>query len=78
MSQSRRKEPQRERSAQENLDLGHARLRSECWAALRPSALRLPRRARKRTRLHLTRPSAPAEARFTSRQAEFLHSPPDG
>lgn len=56
----------------ESLDLGHAGLRSECWAALRQRTLRLPRSARQRTPLHLARPSAPAEARFTPLQGEFI------
>jgi hypothetical protein len=59
-------------AVQESLDLGHACLRSACWAALRHSALRLPRPARKRTPWHVARPSAAAEARFTPPQAEFI------
>ena len=57
---------------QESLDLGHARLRSECWAGPPHNALRSARPQRQRTPLHLARPSAAAEARFTSGQGEFL------
>jgi hypothetical protein len=56
----------------EYLDLGHARLRSECWAPVRCGALRSGRRSRKRSRLHLARPSAAAEARFIPEDGEFL------
>ena len=54
---------------QESLDLGHARLRSECWGG---NALRSARPQRQRTPLHLARSSAAAEAHFTSGQSEFL------
>jgi len=54
--------------AQETLNIGHAGLRSECWAALTP---RSPRPARERTPLHGSRPSQVAEARFTSDGYEF-------
>jgi hypothetical protein len=56
---------------QETLNIGHAGLRSECWAALRQATLRLRRPARKRTPLHCSRPSQVAEARFTSQDYEF-------
>jgi hypothetical protein len=74
-------------AAQETLNIGHARLRSECWpgtsaarwgsgrsesAEGRHAALRLPRPARKRTPLHRARPAQVAEARFTSHDYEFL------
>ncbi len=58
--------------AQESLDLGHAGLRSACWAARRHSARRTPGPARTRTPLHLARPSARADARFTPPQPEFI------
>ena len=54
--------------AQETLNIGHAGLRSECWAALTP---RSRRPARKRTPLHCSRPPQVAEARFTSDGYEF-------
>ena len=57
--------------AQETLDIGHAGLRSECWTALGQAKLRWRRPARKRTRLHCSRPSQVAEARFTSDGYEF-------
>lgn len=57
--------------SQETLNIGHAGLRNECWAALRQAALRLQRPARKRTPLHCSRPSQVAEARFTSDGYEF-------
>lgn len=57
--------------AQDTLNIGHAGLRSECWAALRQATLRLRRPARKRTPLHCSRPSQVAEARFTSDGYEF-------
>jgi hypothetical protein len=57
--------------AQETLNIGHAGLRSECWAALRQATLRLRRPARKRTPLHCSRPSQVAEARFTLNGYEF-------
>jgi hypothetical protein len=57
--------------AQETLNIGHAGLRNECWAALRQAALRLQRPARKRTPLHCSRPSQVAEACFTSDGYEF-------
>jgi hypothetical protein len=56
----------------EYLDLGHARLRSECWAPVRCGAQRSARPSRKRSRLHLARPSAVAEARFIPEHGEFL------
>ena len=56
----------------EYLDLGHARLRNECWAPVRCGAQRSARPARKRSRLHLARPSAAAEARFIPEDGEFL------
>jgi hypothetical protein len=58
--------------AQETLNIGHAGLRNECWAALRQATLRLRRPARKRTPLHCSRPSQVAEARFTSDGYEFI------
>jgi len=57
---------------QESLDLGHARLRSECWTALPCGAPRYRPPRRQRTPLHLVRPSAGAEAHFTSSQGEYL------
>lgn len=56
----------------EYLDLGHARLRNECWAPVRCGAQRWARPARKRSALHLARPSAAAEARFIPEDGEFL------
>lgn len=56
----------------EYLDLGHARLRNECWAPIRCGAQRSARPVRKRSPLHLQRPSAAAEARFTADDGEFL------
>ena len=56
----------------EYLDLGHARLRNECWAPVRCGARRSVRPARKRSPLHLARPSAAAEARFIPEGGEFL------
>ena len=56
----------------DTLDLGHARLRNECWGPLGQR----PRRSRgsrhRRTILHATRPSEPAEARFAPSEGEFL------
>jgi hypothetical protein len=49
-----------------NFGIGHAGLRSECWAALAENTLRLPRRARKRAPLHRARPPHAAEARLVS------------
>lgn len=57
--------------APETLNVGHAGLRCECWAALRPATARFRRPARKRTPLHCSRPSQVAEARFTSDGYEF-------
>jgi hypothetical protein len=56
----------------EYLDLGHARLRNECWAPVRCGAQRSVRPARKRSRLHFVRPSAAAEARLIPEDGEFL------
>ena len=56
----------------EYLDLGHARLRSECWAPVRCGAQRSARPARKCSRLHFARPSAAADARFIPEHGEFL------
>ena len=56
----------------EYLDLGHARLRSECWGALRHRTRRRQGPARERTLLHLVRPSEAAEARFTSLSGELI------
>jgi hypothetical protein len=55
--------------APKTLNIGHAGLRSECWAALTP---RSRRSARKHLPLHRSRPSQVAEARFTSDVYEFL------
>jgi hypothetical protein len=57
---------------QDTFDLGHARLRSECWGALRHRTLRRQGPARERTLLHLVRPSEAAEARFTSLSGELI------
>ena len=59
-------------AAQESLDLGHAHLRSECWAGAGHGFLRLARTARKRTPLHLARPFAVADAHFTAPRPEFI------
>jgi hypothetical protein len=59
-------------ATEESLDLGHAHLRSECWAAARHGTLRLARTARQRTPLHLARPPAAADARFTPSRCEFI------
>ena len=56
----------------EYLDLGHARLRNDCWAPIRCGAQRSARPARKGSSLHLQRPSAAAEARFVPEGGEFL------
>ena len=61
--------PDRHITIPEALDLGHARLRNECWSALRK---RSRRRARRRTLLHLVRPSEAADARFISAYSEFI------
>ena len=53
----------------EPLNIGHAGLHAECWAAIQT---RLRRPARKRTPLHCSRPSHVAEARFTSNDYEFV------
>ena len=55
--------------AQETLNIGHAGVRSECWAALTP---RSRRPERKRLPLRCTRPSHVAEARFTSEDYDLL------
>lgn len=57
--------------AQEPLNIGHACLRSACWAPLR-QGMRRQRPARKRTPLHGSRPAQAAEARFTSDGYEFI------
>ena len=57
---------------EETLDLGHARLRSECWVRLRRRPLRGSRPARARAPRHLARPSSAAEARFALGPCEFL------
>lgn len=82
MAQSRRNDSQRlmlveleqpaEGDRAENLDIGHARLRSECWAAVPNGAPRSRRPRRKRTRLHCSRPSVAAEAHFILSEGEFL------
>jgi hypothetical protein len=73
--------------ALESLNLGHAGLRNECWsgasgrgvgcsrsefAAPQFSMQRLRRPRRRRTRLHHSRPSRSAEARFTPENCEIL------
>ena len=52
--------------------LGHARLRTECWGALRHGTRRSPRPTRRRTLLHLARPSEAPEAHFASLYFEFI------
>src|SRR5690349_18682082 len=59
-------------ATQESLDLGHAHLRTECWAGARHGTLRLARTARQRTPLHLARASVAADARFTPSRCEFI------
>lgn len=56
----------------EALDLGHARLRNECWGPLGQRTRRSRRLRHRRTILHATRPSEAAEARFAPSQSEFL------
>jgi hypothetical protein len=73
--------------AETTLDLGHARLASECWGRLRGSGsgtrsnvMAAPKRPALRFRRHppqqhirrCPRPSQPAEARFTPEGGEFL------
>lgn len=60
-------------AVEEAPDIGHAGLRSECWAALQRHTLRLQRPARTRTTLHRKRPSPGAEARFTPQDFEFTN-----
>jgi hypothetical protein len=75
------------RPAPDILDLGHAGLRNECWsgasgtvsdtlrtgsAGPRRATQRLRRPPRRRTRLHFSRPSQEAEARFTPDNREIL------
>ena len=68
------------RSPQENLNLGHACLRTECWpggvgtdvSSQRLAGLRPARAPCKLSTVHHARPAHPAEARFTSNDYEFI------
>jgi len=59
-------------AALESLNLGHARLRNECWSGVGGKGLSLRGPWRRRTQLHHSRPPRRAEARFTPDNREIL------